>query len=150
MTKDDALAISKILRDLGWFGHLQEESFQETEQRIQKHITLCLQDDSHTLFVAENTHGNVIGYAAVHWLPYLMLKAPEGYVSELFVADSERGKGIGSQLLEVAKAEAKRRDCSRLSLLSIKHRESYKRGFYKKRGWTEREEASNFVLFLES
>jgi GNAT superfamily N-acetyltransferase len=77
-----------------------------------------------------------------------MLKAPEGYVSELFVAESERGKGIGSQLLEVAKDEAKRRGCSRLSLLSIKHRESYKLGFYKKRGWTERKEASNFVLFL--
>jgi GNAT superfamily N-acetyltransferase len=148
MTTDDAPAISKILRDLGWFGHLKEESFQETEQRIQKHIALCLQDESHTLFVAENTSGNVIGYAAVHWLPYLMLKAPEGYVSELFVAESERGKGIGSQLLEVAKDEAKRRGCSRLSLLSIKHRESYKLGFYKKRGWTERKEASNFVLFL--
>jgi GNAT superfamily N-acetyltransferase len=150
MTKDDAPAISKILRDLGWFGHLKEESFQETEQRVKKHIALCLQDESHTMFVAENTNGEVIGYAAVHWLPYLMLKAPEGYVSELFVADSERGKGVGSQLLEVAREEAKRRGCSRLSLLSIKHRESYKRGFYKKRGWTEREEASNFVLVLES
>ena len=150
MTKDDAPAISKILRDLGWLEHLQEESFQETEQRIQKHIALCLQDESHTMFVAENSHGEVIGYTAVHWLPYLLLKAPEGYVSELFIADSERGKGIGSQLLEVVKEEAKRRGCSRLSLLSITHRESYKRGFYTKRGWTEREDASNFVLVLES
>jgi len=149
INEHDALAISKILCDLGWLEHLKQESFQATEQRIRKHIAMCQQDDSHAVFVAENANGNVIGYTAVHWLPYLMLKAPEGYVSELFVADSERGKGVGSQLLEVVKEEARERGCTRLSLINVKIRESYQRGFYKKQGWTEREGDARFVLTLE-
>lgn len=51
----------------------------------------------------------IVGYIAVHWLPYLFLPAPEGYVSELFVSESVRGQGIGTQLLETVTIEAKRR-----------------------------------------
>ena len=90
----------------------------------------------------------MVGYAAVHWLPYLLLAGPEGYVSELFVRDSEQGKGVGTKLLEVVKREAEERGCSRLMLLNMRYRESYQRGFYKKLGWQEREDAANFVLQL--
>ena len=34
------------------------------------------------------------------------------------------------------------------TLLNIRHRESYRRGFYKKIGWEERPQAANFVLPL--
>ena len=40
------------------------------------------------------------------------------------------------------------RSCSRLMLVNRKSRESYRRGFYKKLGWEEREEFANFVLHL--
>ena len=79
----------------------------------------------------------------------LRLKGPEGYVSELFIAGSERGKGVGSKLLEAVKEEATKRGCARLMLLNLKNRESYQRGFYKKQGWIEREEVANFVLRLD-
>jgi hypothetical protein len=49
----------------------------------------------------------------------------------------------------VAKEEAKKRRCSRLSLLNLRNRESYQRGFYKKQGWTEREHVANFVFPLQ-
>lgn len=146
MTINDASAVSKILQELGFFAHFNEVTEEESQNRIRQHIALCLSDDSHALFVAENPEGDVIGYTAVHWVPYLMmLKGADGYVSELFITESERGKGIGSKLLDVVKEEAKKRGCSRLSLLNIRHRESYQRGFYKKHGWTERPEVANFI-----
>jgi ribosomal protein S18 acetylase RimI-like enzyme len=57
-------------------------------------------DDSHSLFVAESHGEGPIGYAAVHWLPYLILSGPEGYLLELFVAESARDRGVGTALLD--------------------------------------------------
>lgn len=148
ITAQDTLAISKILHDMEWFTWIQQETVEATQQRVARHLELCQQDDSHAAWVAENDQGEVIGYTVVHWLPYLMLKAPEGYVSELFVATAARGQGVGAQLLETVKAEAMKRGCLRLTLINIKTRESYQRGFYKKHGWTEREQDARFVLEL--
>ena len=149
LTKTDAPAIDAILRELGVFPYFDETPKGDTIRKIRQHITMCLADDSHTLFVAEDDEGAVVAYTAVHWIPYLMLSGPDGYVSELFVTASERGKGIGAQLLEVVKKEAQQRSCSRLSLLNLRNRESYQRGFYKKQGWTERERVANFVFPLQ-
>lgn len=86
-----------------------------------------------------------MGYTAVHWLPYLILSGPEGYVSELFVAEAARGMGVGKALLTAVKRTAAARGCSRLQLLNMRNRESYQRRFYEKDGWQEREQAANFV-----
>jgi hypothetical protein len=50
----------------------------------------------------------------------------EGYVSELFVREPARG-------------------CTRLSLINLRQRESYRRQFYVKAGWQERGTAANFI-----
>jgi GNAT superfamily N-acetyltransferase len=81
----------------------------------------------------------------VHWIPYLFMSGPEGYVSELFVRNGERGQGVGTQLLQVVRAEARSRGCSRLALTNLRHRESYQRQFYTKAGWSERNDAAQFV-----
>jgi GNAT superfamily N-acetyltransferase len=145
--ENDVSAITGILRELGWFAHITSESTTTTKHRINHHFKLCA-NNSHSIYVAEKPDGEVVGYTAVHWLPYLMLAGPEGYVSELFVRDSERGQGIGTKLLEAVKQEAKERGCSRLSLLNVRYRESYQRGFYMKLGWQEREQVANFILQL--
>jgi GNAT superfamily N-acetyltransferase len=144
----DVPAIAAILRGLGWFSYLNAESTAETEARVTEHLRTCLADDSHSVLVAEGPGSAVLGYVAVHWLPYLMLPGPEGYISELFVAESARGAGLGSKLLEVVKDMAIGRGCSRLMLVNRKARESYQRGFYRELGWEEREEFANFVLYL--
>lgn len=144
----DAATIGAMLRELGWFEYLSAETTQDTERRVRRHIALCNAEDSHSLYVAESPGGEVVGYAAVHWLPYLFLKGPEGYLSELFIRESERGKGIGKQLMEAIKAEARARGCSRLMLVNSRSRESYRRGFYKERGWEERAGVANFVYRL--
>ena len=75
-----------------------------------------------------------------------MLAGPEGYVTELFVLESERGKGIGRKLLETMRANAVERGCIRLQLVTGRERVSYK--MYKNLGWKERPEIADFVLYL--
>jgi GNAT superfamily N-acetyltransferase len=70
-------------------------------------------------------------------------------VSELFIAESRRGQGIGARLLDTVAEEARSRGCARLLLLNIRKRESYERGFYRKHGWIEWEDAAVFIYPVE-
>jgi GNAT superfamily N-acetyltransferase len=96
--------------------------------------------------VVENSAGLITGYVAVHWIPYQFLPGPEGYVSELFVLADARGQGVGKELLARVKEEGRLRGAVRLSLLNLRTRPSYLRGFYSKDGWVERPEAANFIF----
>lgn len=144
----DVPAITSLLRSLGFFARISAEAPETTQKRVFAHLTLATADDSHLILVAETPQGEIAGYCAAHWLPYLILPGPEGYVSELFVQEAFRAQGIGGQLLDAIQVEAKERGCSRLMLLNLRKRESYQRGFYPKHGWEERPEMANFVLPL--
>lgn len=109
----DVAALTALLKSLGWFALLASESSEATQERIAHHLTLCHADESHSIYVAEQD-SEIVGYIAVHWLPYLFLPGPECFVSELFVCESVRRQGLGTQLLEAVKAEAQVRGCSRL------------------------------------
>jgi GNAT superfamily N-acetyltransferase len=148
-TAQDAAALAHILRELGFFSQVNSETPQSTRARIARYLQFYDRDDCHSLYVAVNATGKVVGYGAVHWNYYLFLAGPEGYVSELFVCAAERGKGTGSRLLEAIKEEALARGCSRLTLINLRHRESYARGFYARRGWQEHPEAASLVYVLE-
>jgi GNAT superfamily N-acetyltransferase len=145
---EDAEAITQIIREVDWFEHLKSESVEITEERVRKHILLCLADNSHSTFVAEAEDHKVIGYSSVHYLPYFFLLGPEGYVSELFISAEVRGQGVGTTLLEQIITEARKRGCARLSLINSRTRESYQRRFYEQNGWKERTEVAAFVLPL--
>lgn len=60
-------------------------------------------------------------------------KQPYAFIEDLFVDETERGKGIGSALVKEAVAEAKRRGCYKLIGTSRMAREEVHR-FYEKRG----------------
>ena len=143
---EDAIEIAELLRGLEVFAHLSDETPEATGLRIQEHLQLCLADASHTVLISRDASKRLTGYLSVHWLPYFILKAPEGFVSELFVDNASRGQGVGKRLLDVAKTEAEARGCSRLSLLNFRNGESYQRQFYAKNGWQERTDAANFVF----
>ena len=143
---DDAPQLAALVRALERFDHLREEPLPEAIARIQAALA---GGDERSIHVATSEAGDLVGYVAVHWLPYLILRGPEGFVSELFIAPAARGRGIGSRLLATAVAEARARGCSRLGLLNNRRRESYERGFYAQHGWQERGDMANFVLYLE-
>ncbi len=145
----DTRAIAEILRELGWFDHINNESPKDTELRLERHFRLCEADDTHELLVAEDRQGEVVGYVSAHWLPYMTLPGPEGYVSEIYIRETARGKGVGRKLLQAIRNSAKRRGCSRLMLENSRQHASYQRGFYEKDGWLELPEVATFVLPLE-
>jgi GNAT superfamily N-acetyltransferase len=146
--QEDVPIIAEIIRKLGWFPYVGEESPAATERRVLLHLELCDADDSHTVLVAEDEGGTVAGYISVHWLPYLMLAGPEGYLSELFVREDLRGKGVGGALIENIRELAIIKGCSRLMLLNNRERASYEREFYARHGFVERPEMTNWVLTL--
>ena len=145
---DDAPGIAKLLQGIGWFEAFSSREFKDSVTQVESRLRQCLADDSHSIYIAESPHGAVAGYCSVHWLPYLFMAGPEGYVSELFVRDDARGQGVGRQLLRIIEVDARARGCQRLSLINLRNRESYQRQFYLKAGWRERSEAANFVYAI--
>jgi GNAT superfamily N-acetyltransferase len=102
------------------------------------------------ILVAENGDGEIAGYCAVHWVPFLFLSGGEAYITELFVRPADSGKRIGTSLLDQVIAEARRRGCARVSLLNGRDSEAYRRNFYAQRGWIERDRLANFVFPLSN
>lgn len=148
-TVDDARKLATLLKDIGWFDRFHNGEINELATQVAARLQQCLADGSHSVFVAEEQAGEIMGYGSVHWLPYLFMSGPEGYISELFVSAPARGQGIGRELLKVIESEARARGCQRLSLPNLRNRESYKREFYLKAGWQERSEAANFIYVLD-
>jgi GNAT superfamily N-acetyltransferase len=141
----DIPALARLLASLEAAGWAQGKDWAEVENVVA--IRLHGRTAGASLRVAE-AEGKLAGYASAHWLPNLILGGTEGYISELFVAPDSRGKGIGGALLGDLETEARVRGCIRLSLLNLRERESYRRGFYAKRGWTERPGAANLIKRL--
>jgi hypothetical protein len=83
-TDQDAPAIAELLRSLELFAHIQAQTPETVREQVSLNLGLCTADNSHSVYVALNPTGEIVGYCAVHWLPYLLLPGPEGYVSELF------------------------------------------------------------------
>lgn len=148
VTLEDSEQLAALLRGIGWFKAFEQETAAASEARVRRHLELCLANNSHSLYAAEDDNGRIIGFVAVHWLPYLIFAGPEGFVSELFVAESVRGQGVGKQLLQTVEAKARQLGCVRLSLLNGRQRESYARQFYTKLGWEERPDMANLVRYL--
>ena len=143
----DAENIVLLIRSLGWFKALEEEPLEVLTSRLQTKLTEY-EKESHSAYVAVNESGKLAGYTTVQWMPCLFLPGCEGYVSELFLNADFRGQGTGTRLLDAVKQEGRQRGCTRLMLINNKNRESYTRDFYKKNGWTEREQMVNFIFPL--
>jgi hypothetical protein len=83
-TDQDTPEIAELLRTMDLFAYINAESPQATLDHVSRHLRLCQADDSHSVYVAQHPGGEILGYGAVHWLPYLLLPGPEGYVSDFF------------------------------------------------------------------
>lgn len=145
---EDAEALTSLLRALEDLTQIAAEAEGDTRARVQEHLRVITGSDRHTLLVAEDARGALLGYVSVHWQPTLLRRGGEGYVSELFVHPGGRGGGIGTELLARVYDEARARGCARLQLENMRHKPSYQRGYYAKRGWQERPLAANFVYDL--
>ena len=146
---DDAAGIAELLHGIGWFKAYEGRSIAQNTEAIQSLLTSAhAEPERSLLLVAEDARQRISGYCAIHWLPVAVLQGWEGYVSELFIAESARGLGLGQQLLDAATQAARERHCIRIWLVNNRERPSYVRGFYSRQGWSEQTEMARFVLPL--
>jgi len=143
----DAPSLGKLSAE---FAAHQLKPFDES--RGQPHARNVLADyhgnDRQMIFVAEHHDGSIVAYISVSWVPFFLLQGTEAYVSELTVTASVRGCGVGSRLINHVEKEARKRGCVRMMLNNVRATECYERGFYAKRGFTERVGVGNFVKDL--
>lgn len=141
----DAPAIACLLGSIGWFTSYQTGTADAHALQL---APLLQPDERQWQHVACNADGDIVGFCAMHYYPLAIHQAWEAYVSELFIADSARGMGAGSQLLQKAVDAARERNCCRIWLINNRERDSYQRNFYAQQGWTEQPDAARFVLSL--
>jgi GNAT superfamily N-acetyltransferase len=145
-TVADARMIAELLANIDDYPHwkaLGADALEATARQSLEHL------HSERLTLVAELDDRVIGYGAVYWL-HPAFSAPDGYISELFIRSDSSGNGAGTALLEAIKAEARARGCQRVTLMNLKDRESYRRGFYASRGWDEKSNTVRFAFELDA
>jgi PhnO protein len=127
-TPSDAEPARVLIGELG-YGGLDEQTFA-------RGFAAVLADPAQHVVVADQG-GRVVGLMSLCIKPQVRLAGFVVTVDELVVTERARGVGIGTKLLEFAKAEASRIEARRLELHTARRLLSYERGFYAKNGFTE-------------
>lgn len=92
------------------------------------------------IIIAE-TNGIISGYLTYSFKPQLRLIGLSMEIDELSVSNDFRGYGIGSALITTVKKYALSKGIKRIILATNRERESYKRNFYLKNGFEEKNSA---------
>ena len=92
----DAATILSLITELAIYEKAEHEVL-ATEETIKS--SLFADDSTAQALVCENEQGKIIAYA-IYFYNYSTWLAKKGlYLEDLYVAESERGKGVGKQLL---------------------------------------------------
>ena len=140
---NDIEAVMRLHRELGW-----NPAFMADGSTLRQRLQSLIVEESALLLVAE-IDGRVIGYVHGEVIIYLLFAGREMMITEVFVRERARGKGVGKALVTAIENEAVKEKCFRISVLNSRERESYKRSFYPNMGYSEREQTATFVKRLD-
>jgi len=139
----DIANIMQLHRELGW-----NPAFKADGSTLKQRLEALITGENALLLVAE-FQDKVVGYIHGEIVTYLLFAGREMLVSELFVMESARARGVGKALLSAIESQAVTQKCFRISVLNSRERESYKRGFYPSIGYEERPHTANFTKRLD-
>jgi GNAT superfamily N-acetyltransferase len=139
----DIEAVMRLHRELGW-----NPAFMADGSTLRQRLQSLIVEESALLLVAE-IDGRVIGYVHGEIVIYLLFAGREMMITEVFMRERARGKGVGKALVTAIENEAVKEKCFRISVLNSRERESYKRSFYPGMGYSEREQTATFVKRLD-
>ncbi|MEM6050768.1 GNAT family N-acetyltransferase [Erwinia sp. P7711] len=123
---EDSFALSALLTELG---------YDNTQTFIERRLAQLMDDQTEELLVAVD--GNtVLGFLSLHFIPQLALAGDFARVSYFCIAEGERSKGAGQQLLKHAENLAKQRGCDRMEVHCHEHRIKAN-AFYAREGYSE-------------
>ncbi len=97
---------------------------------------------SSTTFAAEgirfslSDRGQEIGHAFLYLIKNDEHDACAGFMEDVFVAETSRGKGVGTELVQIVIAEAKKRGCYKL-LATSRYARPEVHAWYIKLGFTD-------------
>ena len=141
----DLLAIVRLIADDG-LGRGREDVSEPLNPRYLEAFRAVQADPNQLLAVAERA-GTVVGTLQLSFIPGVSrLGSWRGQIEAVRVAASERGTGLGGQMLEWAIAECRHRGCSLVQLTADKTRTDAHR-FYERLGFTASHDG--FKLTLE-
>ncbi|MGE9550859.1 GNAT family N-acetyltransferase [Erwinia amylovora] len=122
----DSFALSALLTELG---------YENTEAFIDRRLTQLIDDPTEQLLIAE--YGStVLGFLSLHFIPQLALAGDFARVSYFCIAEGERSKGAGQQLLQHAEELARERGCDRVEVHCHEYRIKA-HAFYAREGYSE-------------
>jgi len=125
-TLQDSFALSALLAELGYGG---------TEHFIEQRLAQLITDPAECLLVAEQGQ-SVLGFLSLHFIPQLALAGDFARISYFCIAEGERSKGAGQQLLQYAEQLAQQHGCDRLEVHCNEHRIKAN-SFYAREGYQE-------------
>ncbi len=142
--------IPKLVEMAFLYKQSQNPNFEESRKQVIAETFQGVFSQPNTkALICLNPQGLITGYILFHLLYCPIIGGKEIYVSDLFINENERGKGIGSSLIAKAEHFARENQCVRLMLNNLKESEGYRRDFYKKQGFTERTAIANYVKLLK-
>jgi predicted N-acetyltransferase YhbS len=121
---DDSDTIADLLGQLGY-----PAAAADIPGRLAK-----LAEHRHAVVLVAVDGQQVVGVITSHMYPSLHSATPIAYLTSLVVAESHRGRSVGSQLTSRIEQWAKERGAARLSVTSALHR-TETHGFYERRGY---------------
>jgi GNAT superfamily N-acetyltransferase len=128
-------------------GYKQESGRQlsrDDAKQLEQQFHGIAEDPSSDILVAHDDD-DVVGYLAYHLIHFPLLLNQECYISDLIIRADQRGKRIGTLLLQEVEAIARQQQCCRMMLNNGKDSLAYQRSFYVKCGFVERYHFGNFV-----
>ena len=139
----DIEAIMRLHRELGW-----NPAFQSDGSTLRQRLAALITEETALLLVAE-INGKVGGYIHGQTMTYLLFAGSEMMITEVFVREKYRDKGVGKALMIAMEAEAAKQKCFRISVMNSRQRDSYKRNFYPSQGYDERDQTAVFSKRLD-
>jgi GNAT superfamily N-acetyltransferase len=136
--ESDTPSVYALIVALG-YPHLSKSEFEAIFKTVLSHSETIV-------LLAENETGQSIGLMTLSHRPQLRLAGTILCIDELVVADEARGLGVGHALLTQARQIAIKLNAKRIELHTNRARESYRRQFYVKNGFTE---ANSALMRLE-
>ena len=128
-TTEDFAAVLTLLRQLWPTKPLDSESLRRIYDRA-----LCSNQQVYLCAVGE---GRVAGFGSLTVKSNLWNEGFVGFVDEMIVDQTHRGRGIGTQILDKLISWARDRGCIRIELDSAFHRKDA-HAFYERRGFQSR------------
>ncbi|OON38777.1 GNAT family N-acetyltransferase [Izhakiella australiensis] len=125
-TTGDCFALSALLAELG---------YPDNERFIEARVQQLIDHPDERLLIAADGN-NVLGFLSLHFIPQLALAGDFARVSYFCVADGQRSKGAGHQLINAAQEMARERGCDRMEL-HCHERRTKALGFYAREGYRE-------------